>query len=157
MPNMFGGDQQDEDYAPHFYYKGKYVGEKRANALRARDEKKRKDKIRTLLDRLGLSDFDYEARGYAVTDEDPWNINKEGFALGIIHEEGYIKIKYEIGLSLHEPTILRQVELAGELAIELRNHKCNQLIELPPRNVVIPKLEEIIRYSRNVVRKFKSK
>ena len=166
MPNMFGGDQCDEDYAPHLYYGGKMVGEEKAERLRARDEKKKKDRIRTLLDRLGLNRFDYEANGYAIgdqelgldqtADQDPWNITKEGFTLGIIVGAGYIKISYKIGLNHHEPTVLRQVELAGELATELRNHGCNQLIELPPRTVVIPKLEEIIKYSRDVAKKFKS-
>lgn len=117
--------------------------------------KKEKDRIRTLLDKLGLGDFDYETNGYAITDQNPWNIHKEGFVLGIIHKEGYVKVKYEIGLSPHEPTILRQVELAGELATELRSYGCNQLIELPPRNVVIPQLEEMIKYSRSVVKNLK--
>lgn len=26
MPNMFGGDQLDEDYAPHLWKNGRYVG-----------------------------------------------------------------------------------------------------------------------------------
>lgn len=156
MPGCHGGDQLDEEYAPYLYYKGKRVGEKKAKELRDRDEKFRREKIRSLLDRLGLKDFDYEENGYAITDGAPWKITKEGFELGIIHNERYIKINYEIGLSPHEPTILRQVEIAGELATQLRGYGCNQLIELPPRNVVIPKLQEIIKYSKQVIRKFKN-
>ena len=156
MPGCHGGDQSDEEYAPHLWYKGKFVGEEKAKELRDRDEKLRKDKIRLLLNKLELQDFDYEKDGYVITDQDPWNIKKEGFKLGIIHEEGYVKIIYEIRCPL-EPTVLRQVELAGELATELRNYGCNQLIELPPRNVVVPQLEEIIKYSIEVIRKFKNR
>ncbi len=155
MPGCHGGDQLDEEYAPHLYYNGKRVGEKEAKKLRKRDEKLKKDRIKSLLDKLGLQDFDYEEEGYTITDENPYNINKEGFKLGIIHE-GYIKVKYKIGLSPHKSTILRQIELAGELATQLREYGCNQLIESPPRNVVMPKLEEIIKYSRQIVEKFKS-
>jgi len=155
MPNAIGGDQYDEEYAPHLYYKGKFVGEKKADQLKARDEKNRKDEIRGMLDKVGLRDFNYEARGYTITDQDPWSIDKEGVVLGSLHGKGYVNIIYQIGLSPDEPTILRQVDLAGELAAELRKQGCDQLIELPPRNVVIAKLEEIILYSRKLVKKLK--
>src|SRR3989344_4894347 len=38
MPNIIGGDQFDEDYAPHLWYKGKLVGEEEANRLKERDK-----------------------------------------------------------------------------------------------------------------------
>ena len=157
---MFGGDQYDEDYAPHLYYKGKFVGEKKAKKLEERDKTREKTRIRSQLTRLGIGeefnfeidDFSRDEGGYRIRDD---IIKREKFELAKIHKH-YIEVNYKIGLDPHEPTILRQVELARKLVTELNNYGCNQLIELPQRNVVIPKLEEMVKYSKKLIKTFKS-
>jgi hypothetical protein len=156
MPNMCGGNQFDEDYAPHLYYKGKFVGEEKAKQLEAKDEERKEERRRAMLMEMGLDDFDFEANNYITTNESDLKIKKEGFKLGIISREGYIEITYQIGLNPHESPVLKQVELAGELARKLRDNGCKQLIELPPRKRVIQRLEEMAKYSEQISEKFKN-
>ena len=127
--------------------------------------RKNREEMRSLLDKLGLQNFDYEKEGYSIGNNPPWSINKKDFELAFIHKknprQGYrnshINIIYKIKSSpYNEPTILRQVELARELATKLRGYGCKQLIETPPRDIVISRLEEISKYAEEITKKFKS-
>ncbi len=158
MPSVTGESQTSEEYAPHLYYKGQYVGEEEAKKLRECDRIARKENIDALLKATGVdcAHFDYDSKKYDFEKQgDSWQIQKQRVVVGVLHRGGYVEVRYGVNFNVHEPAALRQIELAKELCDKLKDAGCNSLVEIPPQAVVKSELEKLMQYTQRVYEMFK--
>jgi len=136
MPNMFGGDQLSEDYAPHLYENGKFVGDSKKLS---KQTKKRNKRIKD----AGLENFD-TSKDYRLDEERYISIDDHLIAS---LEDGFVKVCYE----LYDP---QQIKLASTFADELEKHGA-MYSEEPPRKAVVKKMEKRVKDLGALVRELK--
>jgi len=92
MPNMFGGDQLSEDYAPNAYYKGVFVGFEEAKKMNTLDE------LRAQRDDLNAKILELESRDRQKAVSDLASISEEISKL--VTEGKIIAKKYNLEFSV---------------------------------------------------------
>ncbi|MEK6938246.1 MAG: hypothetical protein AABX04_04340 [Nanoarchaeota archaeon] len=146
MSGCDGGDQLSEEYAPHLYYKGKFVGEEEAKRLKERDEqmqqRENKERLKALKKEAGAENYNFS--GYEI---DPLSkeVRKNSFLLGRL-QSGYIELTYLPYGSTPVKSLAdmyNQWAYAKELAEDLQQSAV-EIIEIPPRAVLKEKLEHLV-------------
>ena len=161
MPNIIGGDQFDEDYAPHLWYKGKLVGEEEANRLKERDKQLQITLARNLsfgVYPMSTEEYRIYAKNSTYEKSGPWEIrDKEGNLVGALNAKGYVEVRYGdgSGIATNREINLAQIRSAREFSVRLRELGCMQLIEVPSPKDVLTGLEEILSFMPDLILLFK--